>query len=167
MTLITGVIGRLSHQHFVSFAAVRIVAGSAADLHISLLGANHMARTLENSFANTRMAAQTSVLYRETRQHVLLGLSMVLAMTRKAAHVLSVVLTALKSKGMFILGMALQTGLVGLRRWHFSRIAGVCTAFRSAALFGVFRAVGVANLTRGRPRVCKKFGTFPMDIRLE
>ena len=69
MALITGIIDRGLDEHLVSFAAVWIVAGSAADLHISILAANQMRRALEHGFANVRMAAHASVFGIRPRQH--------------------------------------------------------------------------------------------------
>ncbi len=43
---VTHIIGGNIHEHLARLAAVRIVAGSAADLHVAKLGAEQMGRAL-------------------------------------------------------------------------------------------------------------------------
>jgi hypothetical protein len=72
MTAVTGIIDGRLRKHLVPIAAMRIVTGSAAYLHVALLGAEQMGRTLVHGFANARMAFETSFLYCKTCQQFLL-----------------------------------------------------------------------------------------------
>ena len=108
MAGVTGIVNRVTHQHLVRAAAMRIVAGCAADLHVAMLGAEQMGRALKRGFANARMAAKAGFLGRRTGQHFLLRLGMVLAVARQAAHFSVVMFSALPRKRVLILRVALK-----------------------------------------------------------
>jgi hypothetical protein len=91
---------------------MRIVTGSAADLHVVLLGAEQMGRALEQGFANTRMAAKTSLLCRETCKQFFLRLRVVLTVTRQTAHILSVMFAATPRESVLVLRVALKARAV-------------------------------------------------------
>jgi len=59
------------HEHLVPLPAMRIVAGSAADLHVAKLGAKQVGGALKESLSLLNMAAETSFLDREVSQHLL------------------------------------------------------------------------------------------------
>jgi len=63
--------------------------------------------------------------------------------------------------------VALQAGLIRGSGGQLSRIAWVRTAFCPAAFFGMFGAVGVADLTRGRPRIGQEFCALSMRLENE
>ena len=62
MAGVTHIIDGKIHEHLVAIPAMRIVAGSAADLHVAKLGAKQMGRTLEKIFPSLSVAAETSLL---------------------------------------------------------------------------------------------------------
>jgi len=98
MEAVTRIIYSLGHQHLVAFAAMRIMAGSASDLHVAKLGAEHMRGALEDCFSDIRVASKTCILCCKTCQHFLLRLRMVLTVTGQAAHILSVMFASLPGK---------------------------------------------------------------------
>ena len=54
MAGVTHIIDRKIDEHLAALPAMRIVAGSAADLHIAKLGAKQMGGALEKIFASQR-----------------------------------------------------------------------------------------------------------------
>ena len=71
MAGVTHIIDGMIHEHPAPLPAMRIVAGSAADLHVAKLGAKQVGGALEQSFPLIGVAAQTCFLYGEAGQHVL------------------------------------------------------------------------------------------------
>src|SRR5437660_8961177 len=70
MAGVTHIIDGKIHEHLVPLPAMRIVAGSAADLHVAKLGAEQMGRALVQSFPLLSMATETSFLDRKVGQHL-------------------------------------------------------------------------------------------------
>ena len=70
MAGVTHIIDGKIHEHLVALPAMRIVAGSAADLHVAKLGAEQMGRALVQSFPLLSVATETSFFDREVGQHL-------------------------------------------------------------------------------------------------
>jgi hypothetical protein len=75
MAGVTNIIDGKIHEHLARLAAVRIVAGSAADLHVAILGAKQVGGALVQSFPLFHVAAKTGFFYGEARQHLIGQLS--------------------------------------------------------------------------------------------
>ena len=71
MAGVTHIIDGKIHEHLSTLPAMRIVAGSAADLHVAKLGAEQMGGALEKIFSPLNVATETSFFDRETGQHFL------------------------------------------------------------------------------------------------
>jgi hypothetical protein len=71
MAGVTQIIDRDIQEHFPPLPAMRIVAGSAADLHVAKLGAEQMGGALVQSFPLFRVAAETGFFYGKGGQHLL------------------------------------------------------------------------------------------------
>jgi len=71
MAGVTHIIDRKIDEHLAALPAMRIVAGSAADLHIAKLGAKQMGGALEKIFSPLNVATETSFFDGETGQHFL------------------------------------------------------------------------------------------------
>ncbi len=71
MARVTHIIDSMIHKHLPPFPAMRIVAGSAADLHVAKLGAEQMGGALEQSFPLFSVAAEASLFYGKGGQHLL------------------------------------------------------------------------------------------------
>jgi len=67
----TQIIDRRFQEHLPPLTAMRIVAGSAADLHVAKLGAEQMGGALEQSFPLFRVATETGFLDGKADQHLL------------------------------------------------------------------------------------------------
>jgi hypothetical protein len=63
MAGVTHIIDVKFHEHLVPLPAMRIVAGSAADLHVAKLCAEQMGGALEQGFSLIGVTAQTGLLY--------------------------------------------------------------------------------------------------------
>src|SRR6266851_5237247 len=68
MAGVTHIIDGMIHQHLAPLPAMRIVAGSAADLHVAKLGAEQMGGALEKIFSPLNVATETSFLDRRGDQ---------------------------------------------------------------------------------------------------
>ena len=68
MAGVTHIIDGIVHEHLASLSAMRIVAGSAADLHVAKLAAKQMSGALEESFSLLDVATQASFLDRGSGQ---------------------------------------------------------------------------------------------------
>jgi len=171
MAGVTHIIDGIIHEHIVSLPAMRIVAGSAADLHVAKLGAKQVGGALEECFSLLSVATETSFFDTETGQHFLgqlcvddLGrlalrcirevgprstqqLDMVNVVTRQAAHIASVMLPTLPAEMCAIPRMALQARLIRFGRSHLAGVAYIALADSLGTRFGVFVAVRVADLT--------------------
>ena len=171
MAGVTHIIDRKIDEHLAALPAMRIVAGSAADLHIAKLSAKQMGGALEKIFSPLNVATETSFFDRETGQHFLgqlriydlcrlelrciseVGprstkqLDMMNVVTRQATHIASVMLPALPAEMCAIHRMALQARLVRCGRSQLGGIAYVAFANSLGAGFGVLVAVRVADLT--------------------
>jgi len=165
------------HEHLVPLPAMRIVAGSAADLHVAKLGAKQVGGALKESLSLLNMAAETSFLDREVSQHLLgqlgvydLGrftlrrvsqisqhsvqqLRMMNIVTRQTAHIASVVLPAFPAEMGAILRVALQARFIGLRSRPLAWITHVPAATSFSARFSVLLAVRVAGFTLSATRI--------------
>lgn len=161
MAAVAGIIHRLRHQHLVPFTAMRIVTGRAADLHVALLGAEQMGRTLVHGFANARMAAKTSFLCCETCKQIFLRLRMVLTVARQATDVVSVVFAARPRKRMLILRVALKARTVYVLCRHLVRAGNVLSLPR----LDVFFTICVAGLARRGTVALHKLGAFAVWVR--
>ena len=71
MAGVTQIIDGMIRQHLPALPAMRIVAGSAANLHIAKLGAKQVRGALEESFPLLGVATKTSFLDRWFNQHML------------------------------------------------------------------------------------------------
>ncbi len=71
MAGVTHIINGVIDEHLSTLPAMRIVAGSAADLHIAKLGAKQVGGALEKVRPPIVVAGEASFLRRETDQHVL------------------------------------------------------------------------------------------------
>lgn len=71
MAGVANVIGRMFHKHLAAATAMRIVAGSATDLHVAMLRTKQVCRALRKCFAFIGVASQTSFLDTKRREHVL------------------------------------------------------------------------------------------------
>jgi len=71
MAGVTQIIDRRFQEHLPPLTAMRIVAGSAADLHVAKLGAEQMGGALEQSFPLFRVATETGFLDGKADQHLL------------------------------------------------------------------------------------------------
>ena len=71
MAGVTQIIDGMIQEHLPPLPAMRIVAGSAADLHVAKLGAEQMGGALEQSLSLINVAIETRFLYGEVRQHPL------------------------------------------------------------------------------------------------
>src|SRR5205823_10743530 len=158
-------------KHLAPLPAMRIVAGSAADLHVAKLGAKQVGGALEEIFSPFNVATETSFFDSETGQHflwqlcvddlcrlTLRGISevgprstkqldMMNVMTRQATHIASIVLTPSPAEMGAIHRMALQAGLIRFGRSQLSGIAYIALADCLGTRFGVLVAVRVADLT--------------------
>jgi hypothetical protein len=171
MAGVTHIVDGIIHEHLPRLPAMRIVAGSAADLHVAKLGAKQVGGALEEIFSPFNVATETSFFDCETSQHLLrqlcvddLGrlalrrisevgprsgkqLDMMNVVTRQATHIASVMLPALPVEMCAIHRMALQARLICCGRSQLGRIAYVAFANSLGAGFGVLVAVRVADLT--------------------
>ena len=171
MAGVTHIIDGKIHEHLAPLAAMRIVAGSAANLHVAKLGAKQVGGALEKIFSPLNVATETSFFDRETGQHFLRQLrvddlcrlalryisevgprstkqlDMVNVVARQAAHIASVMLPALPVEMCAIHRMALQARLIRCGRSHFAGIAYIALADCLGTGFGVLVAVGVTDLT--------------------
>lgn len=68
MAGITHIIDGKIHQHLAPLPAMRIVAGSAADLHVAKFGAKQVGGALEKIFSPLNVATETSFLDRRGNQ---------------------------------------------------------------------------------------------------
>jgi hypothetical protein len=68
MARVTHIIDGNIHEHLAPLSAMRIVAGSAADLHVAELGAEQMGGALEQSFALVNVTTETGLLNRRGDQ---------------------------------------------------------------------------------------------------
>ena len=191
MAGVTHIIDGMIQEHLPPLAAMRIVAGSAADLHVAKLGAKQVGGALEQSLSLINMAAETSFFNRWCRQQVFgqsrvknlrdLGVGlfgevqghsldqfrMVDAVTRHAAHIASVVFPAPPLKAAAVAGMAKQTRFIDLRwRWIGRRVR-VCAFLAPATGFGVLFAISVADFARSAARVSQKLGALAMSVESE
>lgn len=136
MAGVTHIIDGQIYEHLARLPAMRIVAGSTADLHVAKFGAEQMGGALEKIFSLLKVASETSFFDRETGQHFLgqldiyefcgnglrcigqLGpqstkqLSVVNVVTRQATHVASVMLPTLPAEMGAIGCVALQARLI-------------------------------------------------------
>ena len=71
MAGVTHSIYGMTHEHLPPLPAMRIVAGSAADLHVAKLGAKQVGGALEKVRPPIAVAREAGFLYREVDQHVL------------------------------------------------------------------------------------------------
>jgi hypothetical protein len=71
MAGVTHIIDGMIHKHLPAFPAMRIVAGSAADLHVAKLGAEQMGGALEQGFPLFCVAVETGFFYGKGSQHIL------------------------------------------------------------------------------------------------
>ena len=71
MAGVTHSIDGMIDEHLPPLPAMRIVAGSAADLHVATLGAEEMGGALEQSLPLFRVAAETGFFYGKAGQHLL------------------------------------------------------------------------------------------------
>jgi len=71
MAGVANIIDGKTHQHLASLPAMRIVAGSAADLHVAILGAKQVRRALEQSLPLFVVAAKTGFFYASGGQHLI------------------------------------------------------------------------------------------------
>ena len=71
MAGVTHIIDGIIHEHLAPLPAMRIVAGSAANLHVAKLGAEQMGGALEKIFSPLSVATETSFFDSETGQHFL------------------------------------------------------------------------------------------------
>jgi hypothetical protein len=171
MAGVTHIIGGKVHEHIAPLPAMRIVAGSAADLHVAKLGAKQVGGALEKILSPLNVATETSFFDSETGQHFIgqLGvddlrrlalrcisevgprstkqLDMMYVVARQAAHVASVMLPALPVEMCAIHRMTLQARLIRCGRSHFARIAYIPFAGCLGTRFGVLVAVRVTDLT--------------------
>ena len=152
MAGVTHIIDSKTHEHLAPLAAMRIVAGSAADLHVAKLSAEQMRGALEQSFSLVSVATETSLFHREIGQHLLrpLGvydlcriilwcvreisehsiqqLRMMDIVARQAAHVATVMLAADPVKVGAIARVAIETPFVRLRSGELARTADIPAA---------------------------------------
>lgn len=171
MAGVTHIIDGKIHEHLAPLPAMRIVAGSAADLHVAKLGAKQVGGALEEIFSPFNVATETSFFDSETGQHFLWQLcvddlcrlalrcisevgprstkqlDMMNVMTRQATHIASIVLTPSPAEMGAIHRMALQAGLIRFGRSQLSGIAYIALADCLGTRFGVLVAVRVADLT--------------------
>ena len=70
MAGVTHIIDGKIHEHLAPLPAMRIVTGSAADLHVAKLGAEQMGGALVQSFPLLSVATETSFFDREVGQHL-------------------------------------------------------------------------------------------------
>jgi hypothetical protein len=161
MTAVTRIIDGSLREHLVPFAAMRIVARCAAYLHVALLGAEQMGRTLVHGFANTGMATKTSFLCCETCKQIFLRLRMVLAVARQATDVVSVVFSARPCKGVLVLRVALKARTVYVLCRHLVRADNVL----SLPGLDVFFTICVAGLARRGTITFHKFGALAVGVR--
>jgi hypothetical protein len=68
MAGVTHIIDGKIHEHLAPLPAMRIVAGSAADLHVAKLGAKQVGRALEKIFSPLSVTTETSFLDRRGDQ---------------------------------------------------------------------------------------------------
>lgn len=106
MAGVTQIIDGMIQEHLPPLPAMRIVAGSAADLHVVKLGAKQVGGALIKVRTPVAVAGEASLLLGSARQHFCLRLGVVEAMTGQAAHVISVVLSAPPAKMAAIPGVA-------------------------------------------------------------
>jgi hypothetical protein len=71
MAGVTHIIDGMIHEHLAALAAMRIVAGSATDLHVAKLCAEQVGGALEESFPLFSVAAETGFFYGKGGQHLL------------------------------------------------------------------------------------------------
>jgi len=71
MAGVTHIIDGMIHEHLPTFPTMRVVAGSATDLHVAKLGAEQMGGALEQSFPLLRVATETGFFYGKAGQHLL------------------------------------------------------------------------------------------------
>ena len=70
MAGVTHIIDGKIHEHLAPLPAMRIVTGSAADLHVAKLGAKQVGGALEEIFSPFNVATETSFFDREVGQHL-------------------------------------------------------------------------------------------------
>ena len=68
---VTETIDGMIREHLPALPAMRIVAGSASDLHVAKLSAEQMGGALEQSFPLFRVATETGFFYAKAGQHLL------------------------------------------------------------------------------------------------
>jgi mitochondrial fission protein ELM1 len=115
MAGVTRIIDGLIHEHLPPLPAVRIVAGSAADLHVAMLGTKQVCGALKKVRTPIVVAGETSLLVGSEHQHFCLRLGVVGAMTGQVANVTSIVMSSTPAKMGAIPGVALQARFVGCR----------------------------------------------------
>jgi hypothetical protein len=71
MARVTHIIDGVIHEHLPTLPAMRVVAGSAADLRVAKLSAEQMGGALEQSFPLFRVATETGLIYAKGGQHLL------------------------------------------------------------------------------------------------
>jgi len=188
MAGVTHIIYGQIHEHLAPLPAMRIVAGSAADLHVAKLGAEQMGGALEKIFSLLNVATETSFFDSETgqhflgqpgiydlccfaaglvgqvRQHAVQHLDMVNVVARQATHIASVVPAALPVEMTAIHRVALQARIVGLSWCHFRWI--VQLNFPSA-LSVLFAIAAMTNLALGAARIRQELCTLAVSIEAE
>lgn len=193
MAGVTHIIDGVIHEHLPAFPAMRIVAGSATDLHVTKLGAEQMGGPLEQSFPLFRVAAETGFFYRKGGQHLLRELNlhriecrpihygsiargqcplgefgMVHVVAGHAAHVASVVLAALPVKMATIARVTLKARCVCssslLRGFQFGWIIYVRGGDALFSVLNVPFTIAMASLALSRARVAQEFRSFAVNF---
>jgi hypothetical protein len=191
MAGVTHIIHGKIHEHPTPLPAMRIVAGRAADLHVAKLGAKQVGGALKKIFSPLNVATETRFLDRRGDQqtfgypgvqdlrdfcirlvseldcHPLNQFGVVNAVTRQAAHVARVVLTALPVEMAAIPRVALQARLIRCDISQLGGIAYIAFAGGLRTCFGMLVAVCVANLTLGATRIFQEFGTLAVSVERE
>ncbi|HYR77971.1 MAG TPA: hypothetical protein VEM96_19295 [Pyrinomonadaceae bacterium] len=196
MAGVTHIIDGMIHEHLPALTAMRIVAGSAADLHVTKLGAEQMGGALEQSFPLFGVAAETGFFYSKGGQHLLgefhlhriecrpihygsiargqcpLGeFGVVHVVARHTTHVASVVLAALPVKMTTIARVTLKARCVcpSSLLWvlQFSGIIYVLGCDSLFSVLNVFFAIAVAGFARRCARVVQEFRSFAVNFETE
>src|SRR6267142_6298095 len=186
MAGVTQTIDRKLLEHLPPLTAMRIVARSAADLHVAKLSAEQMGGALEQSFPLFRVAAETGFFYAKTGQHLIrefdllricywtlhfgslagghrpLGeFGVVYIVARHATHIASFVLACLPAKTITIARVTLKAGCVcpSSLLWGL-QLGRVINVVGRNAFFSVLNmpfAISVTALTHRGARVVQEF----------
>src|SRR5437868_8937550 len=128
-----------------------------------ILRAEQVGGALVQGLSYIGVAAEAGLLNVDARQLPLLGLGVVDAVARQAAHVFTLVPPAAPVEKFVVAGVAFQTRLVGLQRLQLGRVDYVLRGHASDMLL----TVAVARLARGLKRVLHEFGALAVSLRGE